>query len=127
MATSPPRACRLRSARTSITSKRKPMIDTRGYAADSAPREPPPYPPTPPPAPARFDRRDPGPKDIQIEILYCGVCHSDLHTVRSEWKDSVYPVVPGHEIVGRVTATGNRVGRFNIGDTVGVGVLVDSC
>jgi uncharacterized zinc-type alcohol dehydrogenase-like protein len=77
--------------------------------------------------PFEIDRRELRPDDVQAEILYCGVCHSDLHTVRNEWRDSVYPVVPGHEIVGRVTATGDRVGRFNIGDTVGVGVLVDSC
>jgi uncharacterized zinc-type alcohol dehydrogenase-like protein len=75
----------------------------------------------------RFERRDPGPRDVQIEILYCGVCHSDLHTVRNEWNNTVYPVVPGHEIVGRVTAVGEQVTRFKQGDMAGVGCLVDSC
>ncbi|MEO7684642.1 MAG: alcohol dehydrogenase catalytic domain-containing protein, partial [Gemmatimonadaceae bacterium] len=78
-------------------------------------------------APFEIERRELRPDDIQVEILYCGVCHSDLHTVRNEWKNSVYPVVPGHEIVGRVTATGDRVTRFKTGDVAGVGVLVDSC
>jgi uncharacterized zinc-type alcohol dehydrogenase-like protein len=75
----------------------------------------------------RFTRRDPQPKDVQIEILYCGVCHSDLHTVRNEWGNTVFPVVPGHEIIGRVTAVGNEVTRFKVGDMAGVGCLVDSC
>ncbi len=74
-----------------------------------------------------LDRREPGPKDVQIEILYCGVCHSDLHQVRNEWGGTMYPLVPGHEIVGRVTAVGNEVKKFNIGDLAGVGCLVDSC
>ncbi|MEO7684656.1 MAG: NAD(P)-dependent alcohol dehydrogenase, partial [Gemmatimonadaceae bacterium] len=78
-------------------------------------------------APFEIERRELRPDDVQVEILYCGVCHSDLHTVRNEWKNSVYPVVPGHEIVGRVTATGDRVTRFKAGDVAGVGVLVDSC
>lgn len=72
-------------------------------------------------------RRDPGPHDVQIDIAYCGVCHSDLHTVRGEWSGSRYPCVPGHEIVGRVSALGAKVTRFQMGDLVGVGCLVDSC
>lgn len=67
------------------------------------------------------------PQDVQIEILYCGVCHSDLHMARNEWGVSHYPLVPGHEIVGRVMATGGDVSRFKVGDVVGVGVMVDSC
>jgi uncharacterized zinc-type alcohol dehydrogenase-like protein len=72
-------------------------------------------------------RRAPGPQDVQIEIAYCGVCHSDLHTVRSEWGGTMYPCVPGHEIVGHVSAVGNEVTGFKVGDTVGVGCLVGSC
>ena len=72
-------------------------------------------------------RRDPGPHDVQIRIAYCGVCHSDLHTVRSEWGGTLYPCVPGHEIVGHVSAIGAHVTNFAVGDTVGVGCLVDSC
>lgn len=75
----------------------------------------------------QFERREVGPKDIQIEILFCGVCHSDLHTARNEWQNSVYPVVPGHEIVGRVTSVGADVKTFKVGDLAGVGCLVDSC
>jgi uncharacterized zinc-type alcohol dehydrogenase-like protein len=74
-----------------------------------------------------FARRDPRPDDVHIDILYCGVCHSDLHTARDEWGNTVYPVVPGHEIVGRVHAVGQRVTRFREGDLVGVGCMVDSC
>lgn len=74
-----------------------------------------------------LERREPGPKDVQIEILYCGVCHSDLHQVRNEWGNSIYPMVPGHEIVGRVTAVGSDVTKFKEGDLAGVGCLVDSC
>jgi uncharacterized zinc-type alcohol dehydrogenase-like protein len=74
-----------------------------------------------------FQRRDPGPHDVQIDILYCGVCHSDLHTVRNEWGNTVYPVVPGHEIIGRVAAVGAQVSRHRQGDIVGVGCMVDSC
>jgi uncharacterized zinc-type alcohol dehydrogenase-like protein len=72
-------------------------------------------------------RRAPGPRDVQIEIAYCGVCHSDLHTVRSEWGGTRYPCVPGHEIVGHVSAVGDAVQGFKVGDTVGVGCLVGSC
>src|SRR5262245_59030494 len=74
---------------------------------------------TAPLEPFRFDRRTPGPTDVQIEILYCGVCHSDLHTVRNEWAGTTYPVVPGHEIVGRVVRVGDRVTRFKAGDLAG--------
>ena len=72
-------------------------------------------------------RREPSPHDVQIDIAYCGVCHSDLHTVRSEWGGTVYPCVPGHEIVGHVSAIGSAVTGFKVGDTVGVGCMVDSC
>jgi len=72
-------------------------------------------------------RRAPGPQDVQIEIAYCGVCHSDLHTVRSEWGGTIYPCVPGHEIVGHVSAVGSEVSGFKVGDTVGVGCMVGSC
>jgi uncharacterized zinc-type alcohol dehydrogenase-like protein len=72
-------------------------------------------------------RRQPGPHDVQIDIAYCGICHSDLHTVRSEWGGTLYPCVPGHEIVGHVTAVGDEVSGFAVGETVGVGCLVDSC
>jgi alcohol dehydrogenase (NADP+) len=74
-----------------------------------------------------FERRSPGPADVQIEILHCGVCHSDLHTVRSEWGPAIYPCIPGHEIVGRVTAVGPEVKKFKVGDHAAVGCLVDSC
>lgn len=77
--------------------------------------------------PIDIERRQPGPSDIQIEIAFCGVCHSDLHTVRSEWEGTLYPCVPGHEIAGHVTAVGGEVSRFKVGDTVGVGCLVNSC
>jgi uncharacterized zinc-type alcohol dehydrogenase-like protein len=74
-----------------------------------------------------IERREPGPRDVQIEIAFCGVCHSDLHTVKSEWAGTRYPCVPGHEIVGHVSAVGSEVSGFKVGDTVGVGCLVDSC
>ena len=74
-----------------------------------------------------IERRAPGPHDVQIEIAYCGICHSDLHTVRSEWPGTLYPCVPGHEIVGEVSAVGAEVSGFKVGDTVGVGCLVGSC
>jgi uncharacterized zinc-type alcohol dehydrogenase-like protein len=94
------------------------VLPSKAYAAES---------PTAPLAPFAFERRDPGPADVQIDILFCGVCHSDLHTARGEWPGTRYPCVPGHEIVGRVAAAGGRVSRFRIGDLVGVGCLVDSC
>ena len=74
-----------------------------------------------------IQRRAPGPRDVQIDIAYCGICHSDLHTARSEWPGTLYPCVPGHEIVGRVSAVGGEVSKFKVGDVVGVGCLVDSC
>ncbi len=77
--------------------------------------------------PFEFDRREPGPQDVVIDILYCGVCHSDIHSARNEWGHTHYPFVPGHEIIGRVRAVGNNVSRFKAGELVGVGCLVDSC
>jgi uncharacterized zinc-type alcohol dehydrogenase-like protein len=74
-----------------------------------------------------IDRRKPTPHDVEIEIQYCGVCHSDLHTARNEWHSTVYPCVPGHEIVGKVVSVGNHVSKFKVGDIVGVGCMVDSC
>ena len=77
--------------------------------------------------PMRFERRNPGAQDVAIEVLYCGVCHSDLHQVRNDWGNTIYPCVPGHEIVGRVVRVGEEVTKFHQGDRVGVGALVDSC
>ncbi len=77
--------------------------------------------------PIDIERREPGPHDVQIEISYCGVCHSDLHQVRSEWEGTLYPCVPGHEIVGHVTVVGDEVTSFKVGDPVGVGCMVNSC
>ena len=94
------------------------MIKSFGYAALTADA---------PLVPHRFERREPKAHDVQIDIMYCGVCHSDLHTARNEWHNTVYPVIPGHEIVGRVVATGNQVTKFKVGDLVGVGCMVDSC
>jgi len=93
-------------------------MNTLGYAALSAEAEL---------APHRFERRDPRPDDVVIDILYCGVCHSDLHTARNDWGWTTYPIVPGHEIIGRVRAVGAQVTRFKAGDAVGVGCMVDSC
>lgn len=78
-------------------------------------------------APMEIVRREPGPTDVQMEILFCGVCHSDLHQARNEWKNTVYPCVPGHEIVGKVTKVGAKVTKFKVGDTAAVGCMVDSC
>lgn len=94
------------------------MSQTRAYAAHADDQ---------PLAPFTFERRQPRPDDVAIEILYCGVCHSDLHFARDDWGMSRYPVVPGHEIVGRVTAVGDEVSKFQVGDLVGVGCMVDSC
>jgi uncharacterized zinc-type alcohol dehydrogenase-like protein len=77
--------------------------------------------------PMVIERREPGPRDVQIDIRFCGVCHSDLHTVRDEWGGTAYPCVPGHEIVGTVTHVGEEVSKFRVGETVGVGCLVGSC
>jgi alcohol dehydrogenase (NADP+) len=77
--------------------------------------------------PIEIERREPGPNDVQIDIAWCGVCHSDLHTIRSEWAGTHYPCVPGHEIVGTVSAVGSAVTNFTVGETVGVGCMVDSC
>lgn len=78
-------------------------------------------------SPFNFSRRDPLEHDVEIDILYCGVCHSDLHTARNEWQNTLYPCVPGHEIVGKVTRVGKSVTKFKPGQNVGVGCLVDSC
>ncbi len=93
-------------------------MTTRSFAAQNA---------TTPLTPFNFQRRDPGMNDVQIEILYCGVCHSDLHIARNEWHGTTYPCVPGHEIIGRVVQAGAQVRKFKDGDIVGVGCLVDSC
>jgi uncharacterized zinc-type alcohol dehydrogenase-like protein len=94
------------------------MPSSHGYAAIDAQS---------PLAPFSFTRREPGATEIVIEILYCGVCHSDLHMARNEWGQSVYPLVPGHEIVGRVIATGNEVTKFKVGGIAAIGVIIDSC
>jgi uncharacterized zinc-type alcohol dehydrogenase-like protein len=94
------------------------MIPVKGYAAPKAkiPLEP-----------FKFERREVGPHDVQIEIAYCGVCHSDIHQVRDEWGGSIFPMVPGHEIVGKITKVGNQVTKFKVGETAGIGCFVDSC
>src|SRR5258708_1269347 len=74
-----------------------------------------------------FERREPGENDVLIDILYCGICHTDIHQIRNEWCGSVYPMVPGHEIVGKVSCIGGRVKRFKPGDNAGVGCFIDSC
>jgi uncharacterized zinc-type alcohol dehydrogenase-like protein len=94
------------------------MTTTKAYAALNAKE---------PLAPFKFKRRKIRPKDVQVEILFCGVCHSDIHQVRDEWGESIYPMVPGHEIVGRVIKAGSDVKKFKAGDIAGVGVMVDSC
>ncbi len=93
-------------------------INAQGYATQSATSELIPF---------KFERRGPRPGDVAIEILYCGVCHSDIHSARNEWGRTHDPLVPGHEIVGRVTAVGNQVSKLKAGDFVGVGCVVDSC
>ena len=75
----------------------------------------------------QIERRDVRPTDIEIDILYCGVCHSDLHTARNDWGGTKYPSVPGHEIIGKITRVGSEVTKFKVGDLAGVGCLVDSC
>jgi len=94
------------------------MLKAKGYAAVD---------PKTPLAPFNFERREPGPTDVQIEILFCGICHSDLHQARDEWAGTTYPVVPGHEIVGRVVKVGSDVKSFKVGELAGVGCMVDSC
>src|SRR4051794_5191610 len=94
------------------------MPPSKGYAATD---------PKTPLAPHSFSRREPGPTELALDILFCGVCHSDLHMARNEWGQSIYPMVPGHEIVGRVPAAGSSVKRFKAGDIAAVGVIVDSC
>jgi alcohol dehydrogenase (NADP+) len=94
------------------------MFEARGYAVHSA---------SSPLVPFRFRRRDTGSHDVRIEILYTGICHSDLHQARNHWGNSTYPMVPGHEIVGRVVEVGNEVTKFKAGDYAGVGCMVDSC
>ncbi len=94
------------------------MIKSKAYAAQSR---------TSALAPFELSRRDPAADDVQIEILYCGVCHSDLHTARGEWQNTQYPCVPGHEIVGRVLAVGSQVRRCKVGELAGVGCMIDSC
>jgi uncharacterized zinc-type alcohol dehydrogenase-like protein len=94
------------------------MPPTKGYAAHDAQS---------PLGPYSFSRREPGPTEINIEILFCGVCHSDLHMTRNEWGNAIYPMVPGHEIVGRVVAVGNSSKKFKAGDIAAVGVIIDSC
>src|SRR5436190_17940573 len=94
------------------------MYSTKGYAAQSE---------SSPLAPFSFQRRDPLPNDVQFDILFCGICHSDLHIARNEWGGTTYPCVPGHEIVGRVVKVGNAVKKFGQGDVVAVGCMLDSC
>ena len=94
------------------------MFTCVGYATEAADQ---------PLRPFSFERRDPGPKDVRIDIQYCGVCHSDLHQARNEWQNTLYPCLPGHEIVGRVSAVGRDVTKVKVGDFAGVGCLVDSC
>lgn len=94
------------------------MIKTRGYAAPSAKA---------PLGPFNFERRGPGAHDILIDIKYCGICHSDIHQARDEWGGSIFPMVPGHEISGIVAKVGSKVTKFQVGDKVGVGCMVDSC
>lgn len=96
------------------------MYETKAYSANSA---------ATPLAPLTITRRDPLPTDVRIDILFCGVCHSDLHVVRDEWSSAMpttYPIVPGHEIVGRVTHVGAEVTKHRVGDMVGIGCMVDS-
>jgi alcohol dehydrogenase (NADP+) len=93
-------------------------MPTKAYAATSA---------TSPVAPFSIERREPRDNDVAIEITHCGVCHSDVHQVKNEWGNSIYPMVPGHEIVGKVTRVGAKVTKFAVGDIAGVGCLIDSC
>ncbi|MCF3107991.1 NAD(P)-dependent alcohol dehydrogenase [Niabella sp. CC-SYL272] len=94
------------------------MINAKGYAAHSK---------TEALQPWDFERREVGTNDVLIDILYCGICHSDIHQVRSEWGPAIYPLVPGHEIVGRITAVGTNVSQFKVGELAGIGCMVNSC
>src|SRR5579859_3327232 len=94
------------------------MIPVKAYAAMKAKN---------PLGPFQFERREPGPHDVVIDIQYCGVCHSDIHQARDEWGGSIFPMVPGHEIVGKVTRVGPSVKKYKVGDHVGVGCFTDSC
>lgn len=94
------------------------MLKTRAYAASSAGKQL---------APLAIERREPGPRDVVIDILFCGVCHSDIHQARDEWTGAMFPMVPGHEIVGRVSQVGAEVRKFAVGELAGVGCMVDSC
>jgi uncharacterized zinc-type alcohol dehydrogenase-like protein len=94
------------------------MIPVKGYAAQT---------PTTDLAPWNFERREVGPHDVQFDILFCGVCHSDLHQIKNDWFPGIFPMVPGHEIVGRVVKVGSQVRKFKVGDLAGTGVMVDSC
>ncbi|HLY42110.1 MAG TPA: NAD(P)-dependent alcohol dehydrogenase [Terracidiphilus sp.] len=94
------------------------MPASKGFAASNAHS---------PLAPYNFSRREPGPTEITVDILFCGVCHSDLHMARNEWGNAIYPMVPGHEIVGHVSATGKSVKKFKTGDIAAIGVIIDSC
>lgn len=94
------------------------MLSTKAYAAHAA---------TSPLSPFEFNRRAPGPHDVLIEISHCGVCHSDIHQARGEWGNSIFPMVPGHEIVGKVVRTGSSVSKIKMGELAGVGCFVDSC
>jgi alcohol dehydrogenase (NADP+) len=94
------------------------MVNTKGYAAQS---------PTEDLAPWNFERRDVGAHDVQFDISFCGVCHSDLHQIRNEWFKGIFPMVPGHEIVGTVVKVGSAVKKFKVGELAAVGCLVDSC
>lgn len=94
------------------------MIQSKGYAAQSAETDL---------APWSFERRAVGPHDVEIEILFCGVCHTDLHSIKNDWFPGVFPMVPGHEIVGKISGVGTEVTKFKVGDLAGVGVMVDSC
>jgi alcohol dehydrogenase (NADP+) len=102
---------------TQFSTESRGQYNAMAYSAANA---------TSPLAPITIPRREPGEDDVQIEILFCGICHSDLHTVRSEWNGTVYPCVPGHEIVGRVTRIGSAVTKFKVGDVAAVGCMVDS-
>jgi alcohol dehydrogenase (NADP+) len=107
---------------TALLEKENRKTSTKGYAAAN---------PTTPLAPFSFERREPGEHDVVIDIKFCGICHSDIHQTRDEWsealEESIFPMVPGHEIVGIVTKVGNKVSKYKIGNKVGVGCFVDSC